>query len=152
MVEPPFWDLRRRRRKRFIATQPPSKYVDSIQAFDVSKHTSYFDDLKHIAHTPDLCIYSWFLVNNIFICLVLFFLSSVRIRILYVCNKFVTSAEFVTFSLFQWTFSMLWCNFRSYFISLQDFGVVVMSDLTVETRPCNTMTGKCMNLMSILCM
>ncbi|PNF16410.1 Murinoglobulin-1 [Cryptotermes secundus] len=55
VVEPPFWDLRRRRRKRFIATQPPSKYVDSIQAFD-------------------------------------------------------------------------------------DFGVVVMSDLTVETRPCNTMT------------
>jgi hypothetical protein len=35
--EPPFWDLRRRRRKRFIATHPPSKYVDSIQAFDVSK-------------------------------------------------------------------------------------------------------------------
>ena len=34
--EPPFWDLRRRRRKRFIATHPPSKYVDSIQAFDVS--------------------------------------------------------------------------------------------------------------------
>ena len=34
--EPPFWDLRRRRRKRFIATQPHSKYVDSIQAFDVS--------------------------------------------------------------------------------------------------------------------
>ncbi|PSN55938.1 Pregnancy zone protein [Blattella germanica] len=32
--EPAFWDLRRRRRKRFIATQPPSKYVDSIQAFD----------------------------------------------------------------------------------------------------------------------
>lgn len=36
-VEPPFWDLRRRRRKRYIATHPPSKYVDSIQAFDVSK-------------------------------------------------------------------------------------------------------------------
>ena len=35
--EPAFWDLRRRRRKRFIATHPPSKYVDSIQAFDVSK-------------------------------------------------------------------------------------------------------------------
>jgi hypothetical protein len=37
IFEPPFWDLRRRKRKRFIATQPPSKYVDSIQAFDVSK-------------------------------------------------------------------------------------------------------------------
>jgi len=36
-VEPDFWDLRRRRRKRFIAIHPPSKYVDSIQAFDVSK-------------------------------------------------------------------------------------------------------------------
>ncbi|XP_069700318.1 alpha-1-inhibitor 3-like isoform X2 [Periplaneta americana] len=57
VIDPPFWDLRRRRRKRFIATQPPSKYVDSIQAFD-------------------------------------------------------------------------------------DFGVVVMSDLTLETRPCNTMTGQ----------
>jgi hypothetical protein len=81
MVEPPFWDLRRRRRKRFIATQPPSKYVDSIQAFDVSEHTNYFDDLKHVVHTPDSRIYSWSLVNNIFICLVLLFLPSFRITI-----------------------------------------------------------------------
>jgi hypothetical protein len=49
MVEPPFWDLRRRRRRRFIATQPPSKYVDSIQAFDVSKCMIHSGNLQCIA-------------------------------------------------------------------------------------------------------
>jgi hypothetical protein len=53
VIDPPFWDLRRRRRKRFIATQPPSKYVDSIQAFDVSKHVIQLNDLKYIVCAPD---------------------------------------------------------------------------------------------------
>jgi hypothetical protein len=72
MVEPPFWDLRRRRRKRFIATQPPSKYVDSIQAFDVSERTNQFDDLQYVVCTPDLRIYSWSVVNNIYIYIYIF--------------------------------------------------------------------------------
>jgi hypothetical protein len=76
VVEPPFWDLRRRRRKRFIATQPPSKYVDSIQAFDVSKHANHFYDLKCVACAPYLCFYSWSIVNNRFICLILLFSQS----------------------------------------------------------------------------
>lgn len=56
IVEPPFWDLRRRRRKRFIATQPPSKYVDSIQAFDVSKCMVRFGNLHYFVHIQDLCL------------------------------------------------------------------------------------------------
>jgi hypothetical protein len=80
MEEPPFWDLRRRRRKRFIATQPPSKYVDSIQAFDVSKHAKHFDDLRYVACAPDLRLCSWSIVDDMFICLV--FKVFVRILIL----------------------------------------------------------------------
>jgi hypothetical protein len=76
MVEPPFWDLRRRRRKRFVVNQPPSKYVDSIQAFDVSAYASYFDDIKNITRTQDVSLYSWPAFNNMFICLVLLFLQT----------------------------------------------------------------------------
>jgi hypothetical protein len=74
--EPPFWDLRRRR-KRFIATYPPSKYVDAIQAFDVSKCTSIFI----FSCQPDWCLSKWCVVNNRVVCKSIFLTKSISVKL-----------------------------------------------------------------------